>query len=277
MASLKVTALLAGVLILAPFARLASAQQRQATAAEAQLHLLQLTVPDGMNEEVPVAVQSAISDLKKAFAFQTDAVVTRFPVDVTAGSAKQQLSAVMPATTVGKMSDEQWRKMGNDSSQQPIAGLYGGEFTLTVSQPKSSLLLVQEPFNIACGNDNVLLAYSNTSGTWKRILLWESKPYNQISGAFGDIYETLLLKPERDNHPLLLVLHGTPWCTSTMSHFDMDVLKLGSSAPDVQLWHGEHGYRRLDLDPPLTLRPTADGFEVRTSLSGGGDNVSRRE
>ncbi len=277
MASRKVTGPFAAMMLLAFLARLASAQQRPAaTAAEAQRHLLQLTVLDSMNTEVPNAVQSAISDLKKALAFQTDAVVAQFPADVTADVAKQRLAAVMPASTVGKISDEQWRKMGNDSSQQPIAGLYGGELTLTVSQPKSSLLLIQESFNIACGNDNVLLAYSNTSGTWKRVLLWESKPYNQISGAFGDTYETLLLKPQSDNHPLLLVLHGTPWCTSTMSSFDMDVLKLGSSAPDVQFWHGEHGYRRADLDPPLTLRPTADGFEVRTSVSGGGDSVSRK-
>lgn len=277
MAPRKVTALLAAVMMLAPLARLASAQQRlTSTAAEAQRHLLQLTVPDSMNTDVPIAVQSAISDLKKALALQTDAVVTRFPADVTADSAKQHLSAVMPAATVGKISDEQWRKMGNDNSKQPIAGLYGGELTLVVSQPRSSLLLVQESFDIACGNDNVLLAYSNTSGAWKRTLLWESKPYDQISGAFGDTYETLLLKLQHDNHPLLLVLHGTPWCSSTMSAFKMDVIELGSPATAAPLWHGEHGYRRLDLDPALTLRSTADGFEVRTSVSGGGDSVSRK-
>jgi hypothetical protein len=42
------------------------------------------------------------------------------------------------------------------------------------------------------------------------------------------------------------------------------------------LWHREHGYRRFDSDTPITLRPTADGFEVRTSVSTSGDNISRK-
>ena len=37
-------------------------------------------------------------------------------------------------------------------------------------------------------------------------------------------------------------------------------VKLGPAAMANPLWHGEHGYRRLDLDPPLTLRPTAGGL-----------------
>ncbi len=46
----------------------------------------------------------------------------------------------------------------------------------------------------------------------------------------------------------------------------MDVFELGS-AGNTPLWHGAHGYRRADLDPPLTLKTTANGFEVRTSVS----------
>jgi hypothetical protein len=269
--------LVVAMTILALVARAASAQQgTSASVAEAQRHLLSLTVPDTMDTAVPTPIKNAISNFKRALALQIDAVITQMPADATAVTVKQELSTTMPAATTGKISDEQWRKMGEGNSKQPIAGLYGGELTLLVSQPKPFLLLVQGAFDIACGNDNLLLAYSNASGVWQRILLWESKPYDEISGAFGDTYETLLLKPDDDNHPLLLVLHGTPWCSSTMSAFDMDVLELGSPAPAKPFWHREHGYRRADLDPSLTLRPTAEGFEVRTSVSGGGDNVSRK-
>lgn len=275
MARRKLTSCLTAVLVLTPLGGLAVAQQ-QPTAAEAQRQLLQLTVPDSMGTNVPTAVQHAIGKFKGSLVLQTDAVVTQLRANTTAASVKQHLSAIMPAPTVGKISDEQWREMGEQNSKQPIAGLYGGELTLSVSQPKSSLLLIQESFGIVCGNDTVLLVYGNTTGAWRRILLWESKPYAQISGAFGDTFETLLLKPEYDNHPLLLVLHGTPWCTSTMSAFDMDVLELGHSATDEPMWHGEHGYRRFDLDPPLKIRQTANGFEVRTNVSTSGDNISRK-
>ncbi len=277
MAARNTFSLVMAMTILALVNRTASTQQGSlASVAEAQGHLLKLTVADSMDTSVPISIKAAISNFKRALALQTDAVITQMPADATAASVKLQLSTTMPPATIGKISDEQWRKMGEENSKQPIAGLYGGELTLAVSQPKPFLVLVRESFDIACGNDNILLAYSNASGAWKRILLWESKPYDHVSGAFGDTYETLLLKPEHDNHPLLLVLHGTPWCSSTMSGFDMDVLELGPAAMANPLWHGEHGYRRLDLDPPLTLRPTAGGFEVRTSVSGGGDNVSRK-
>lgn len=146
----------------------------------------------------------------------------------------------------------------------------------SVKQSNPSLLLVQESFNIACGADNVLLVYGRESGLWKRILLWQSKLYDCISDAFGDTYETLLLGREHNGHPLLLVLHGTPWCTSTMSSFAMDVIELGDPSHATPLWHGEHGYRRLDLDSPLRLRSTPDGFEIRTSVSAGGDHIVRK-
>lgn len=278
MAALKITCLLAATfMMLVPLALTQSTQQEPTTQVmQAQRNLLQLTPEDDTETAVPTAVRDAISGFKQALVLQTDAVITHIPADATAISAEQYLSSLMPAATVGKMSDEQWRKMSEDDSKRPIAGLYGGGLTFSISQPRPYLMLVQESFDIACGTDTVLLSYSNISGAWKRILLWKSKPYDQVSGAFGDTYETLLLKPKRNNHPLLLVLHGTPWCSSTMSGFAMDVLELGSPLSATLMWHGQHGYRRLDLDPPLTLRPTADGFEVRTSVGGGGDHVSRK-
>ena len=56
----------------------------------------------------------------------------------------------------------------------------------------------------------------------------------------------------------------------------MDVFELSTLLRSDPFWHGNHGYRRLDLDPPLTLRATNDGFEVRTSVgASGGDRISR--
>ena len=257
----------------------ASAQQTAPpSVAKTQSQLLSLAVPDDMNTDVPLPIREGITALKTALATQADAIVSQLPPAATTASIQQRLAQTLPSPAIGKISDDQWRKIGNSDHNQPLAGLYGGELTLTVKKLSPSLLSVQETFNIACGTDNVLLVYSNRGGAWKRILLWQSKPYTSIGEAFGDTYETLLLRPEHNGHPLLLVLHGTPWCTSTVSGFGMDVFELGDSANSAPLWHGEHGYRRLDLDPPLTLHATADGFEVRTSVNvwADGNRVSRR-
>jgi hypothetical protein len=262
------------------------AQQVPTSVAAAQRRLLALAVPDQLDTNVPANIQVAIGNLKQSLALQTDAMIARLPSNATALMAKQQLSASLPPTSEGKVSDAQWRQREAAKPGQPDSGrnadlalgLYGGELTIVTSQPTPSLLLVQETFDIACGSDTVLLVYSNASGTWKRSLLWQSKPYTEISGAFGDIYETLLLKPDYQGNPLLLVLHGTPWCTSTMSRFDMDAFELGAATGGKPMWHGTHEYRRADLDPPLSLRATTNGFEVRTSVSanGRGDRIARR-
>ncbi len=139
---------------------------------------------------------------------------------------------------------------------------------MVVTSPAPGLLLVQESFDIACGQDNVLLGYSNATGKWKRILRWQAPPYKQVSGAYGDWYETRLLQPQRNRHPVLLVLHGTPWCTSTMSSFSMDTLELDPDAEtETAFFHASHGYRRADDDPPASLKITQDGFEVRASVN----------
>lgn len=268
---------LASLLLISAIRPAPTRQSPQDPVTEAQRHLLQLTIPEDMDTDVPAGVQHAISDLKQAIAVHIDSVMNRVPADASAASVKHRLSANMPPVTVGQVTDQTILGWSESHPKQPLAGLYGGELALSVSQPRPSLLLVQVSFHVACGNDNVLLVYGLVGGAWRRLLLWQAKPYDQISGAFGDVYETLLLKPELDRHPLLLVLHGTPWCTSTMSGFAMDVFALGeSAAPNIPLWHAEHSYRRADLDPPLTLRATPDGFEVRTSVNGGGDVISRQ-
>ncbi|MFT4114516.1 hypothetical protein [Silvibacterium sp.] len=259
------------LLLIAPVSCTAFAQQL--SVAEAQQRLLHLKAED-MDTDVPSTIQSAITAFKTALTAQTDAVLSRLPLHAGADVAQRQLNATMPTPSVGKMPDT--KPTSDATSNAPEAGAYGGELQISVSQPQPSLLLAEESFNIACGDDTVLLAYSNTGGAWRRILTWQSKPYDQISGAFGDTYEARLLHPQRNGHPLVLVVHGTPWCTSTMSSFHMDVLELGAPQSSQPIWHADHGYRRLDLDPPLTLKLTADGFEIRTSVESSADRISRK-
>lgn len=246
----------------------------QRSVADAQKHLLSLTATN-METEVAPPIQDAIATLKQALAETTDAVMTAAPAQASVAILQQRLSGALPAERVGTRTDAEWTALGNRNDNTPMDGMYGGGLHLAVTSPRPGLVLVEERFDIECGADTLLLVYGNEAGHWKRMLRWDSGKYAQVSGAFGDTYETRILKPTRNGHPLLLVLHGTPWCTSTMSSFAMDVFDLGIPG-NKPMWHGAHGYRRADLEPPLTLKTTADGFEVRTSVSVFGDAIARK-
>lgn len=237
----------------------------QPSVADVQKHLLSLTATD-MDTDVAPPIQTALVDLKQALADAADTVMASAPTHATAAGLQRRVSAVLPAESVGTRTDAEWVALGNRTNDIAIDGMYGGGLHVGVTSPQPGLVLVEERFDIACGADTLLLVYHAESGHWKRILRWDSGRYSQVSGAFGDTYETRILKPTRNGHSLLLVLHGTPWCTSTMSSFAMDVFELGT-ATNKPLWHGAHSYRRLDLDPPLMLKTTAEGFEVRTSVN----------
>lgn len=129
---LRVMRVAATMIVTLPTFSAVAQQAPSQSLAKAQERLLQLTVPDSMETEVPMGVRDAISDFKQALARQTDAVITRLPSDATVAIARQRLSQAMPSTAIGKISDDQWRKMGEDSSKQPIAGLYGGEFSKAI-------------------------------------------------------------------------------------------------------------------------------------------------
>lgn len=235
----------------------------QTDVASAQRSLLHLAVPQ-METGVPPPVQAAIEALKRVLAEQTDAVLLRQTSNESAGQVRRALTAALPAERVGTHTNAELVAAANGDDSKPIAGMYGGGLHVAVTQPRPDLLLVTESFNIACGEDTLLLVYRTDAGHWRRILRWDSGQYDQISGAFGDAYETRILTPTLHGHPLLLVLHGTPWCTSVLSSFKMDLFELGPTE-GRPVWHGSHGYRRDD-DPALTLRTTADGFEVRTPV-----------
>ena len=229
-----------------------------------QQELLRTAVrADDMETDVPATVAAQIVALKEALARTSDAVLSEAAPDASARSVEAALQGAMPPGTAD---------VGVSAPRAPVrtvAGVYGGELAATVTALEPGLLMVQHRFSIECGDDNVLLVYSNASGRWKRVVRWQALAYDNISGAFGDVFEARLLRTRHNGNPVLLVVHGTPWCTSTMSGFAMDLLEVprAAGAPvEKALWHVSHGYRRLD-EPELKVKVTPDGFEVRASVN----------
>jgi hypothetical protein len=241
----------------------------QSNVAAAQKGLLQMPAAE-MDTDVPAAVQQGIEVLKQALADASDGVMHRLPAGADAAAAKAAVVAALPPAAVGH---DATPSAGGDADSKPAAGFYGGSLTVDVQQAEPSLLLLRESFGIMCGEDTLLLVYRAEGNAWHRVLRWQSDRYGQISGAFGDVYETRLLQPHRNGHPLLLAIHGTPWCTSTMSGFAMDVFELGAPG-NKPMWHGDHSYRRAD--DLFQVKTTPDGFEIRTSVNSFGDERDSR-
>lgn len=127
-----------------------------------------------------------------------------------------------------------------------------------------SWLLVDASFDIAFGNDHLLLVYAWRNGGWRRILRWQSGRYTVIAGAFSGPFSVAAIPADATHGPQLVVVHGEAWPTSVWRQFGLDVLAPGRD-PDVAhvLLHLQGGYYLgYGLAPRLTTRD--DGFALRT-------------
>ncbi|MDH1052025.1 hypothetical protein [Pseudomonas sp. GD03903] len=144
------------------------------------------------------------------------------------------------------------------------------EIIVTLSDKPTPLLLVSGGFAIPCGTDNVLRGYRREGEAWVRALDWQSGPYKDISGAYGDLFMSTRLASGD-----LALMHGTPWCTSRWSHLAVEVIRpaTGSQAQRTLL-HTEHDYVRDEQEVQLKARP--DGFEWRAEVGSlDGDLLTR--
>ena len=154
----------------------------------------------------------------------------------------------------------------DDQSTSP-AHVYGADLTVKVSRPSrpAGLLLVVFNFGIACGDDSMLLAYEFRGGRWQQAVRWQADDYDEISGAFGDFFDYQAIpieRPEGAPQWLLAVAHGTPWCTSLMSGFEVNVIDpVRDLHPQKIIYTEKEGYHRGDV--PATMRIEPDGFELR--------------
>ncbi|WP_158883953.1 hypothetical protein [Rhodanobacter sp. L36] len=219
-----------------------------ATVAQAQAHLQAQPVED-MDTDVPPAVRTDIRMLKDALTAWIDARLA------CADSAKPDVASMQTELTAS---------LKNLQPKPDASAPYGSDIIVSVQQPENApqWLLVQLGFSIECGDDNLLLVYASRDGAWRPAMRWRSGEYDKISGAFGAGFKTLVLSGAT---PRLVVFHGTPWCTSRWSGFDLDVLASGAKVDSPHsLFHQQHGYVIGDAEP--ALKPKADGFELRAEV-----------
>lgn len=244
------------------------AVRRSAAAVlQAQKDLVGQPVKD-MDTEVPPALRVKIAGFKDTLVAGVDAVMDCEAANATAEKLQKDL-------------------VGQFHANQPVASKidwhYGANLQVKVTAPvaQTSLRIVELSFDIECGGDTILLAYelarrnsqvisvagahvdSGTPDGLGRVLRWQAAPYEEINGAFGDFFEYVVL-PAQDGKPWrLAVAHGEPWCTSTMSGLNLDLIEPEPGGAHV-VWSTKQIYRRGDSSPRLVLRP--NGFELRADV-----------
>jgi len=255
-------------------------QERMKLAAEkvkaGQSELLGVSVGyGGMDTGVPVATQNLIRGFKDGLAGAVDAFMDCERGGV--GDAKG--IATRLAELLGAGAGDSVRKIVADLvvTDQSRDKIYGANLQIAAraEEHEPPLIGFKIGFDIPCGVDEMLLIYESSGNGWRRMIRWQSGPYSQISGAFGDFFEYAVFGERRGDDWRVAVAHGKPWCSSSYSGFDLDVLRpaTGAIASQQTVFHKEAAYWR-DMDS--TLRGEPDGFELRLNVTSLSSNSNRK-
>lgn len=233
-------------------------QQMPARVKMVQEQLLTVKV-GGMDTSVLPATQERIRALKDALAATVDAYMQcerESAVDV------KKFESTL-AGMLGANKPEPTTQITSQSISEVVDQVYGARLQLVVGRPESEpqSIGVEVSFGLNCGVDTMLLVYERQNEKWRQVLRWQSGDYNEISGAFGDFFEYVVIPHGALGRWVIAVAHGKPWCTSRWSGFDVDVIRPAhGSVPQHVLFHNHAGYVR-DSEP--VLKAESDGFELR--------------
>ncbi len=236
-----------------------------------QAQLIAFKLHDDMDEEVPAPLQSQIREFKDALAELADAALHCASSSTSPKSIESTLAALLGANQPVR------QEVYDPDKSTQVDHIYGESLhvKVTTAANPTQLVLVEFSFDIACGADSLLLAYETRSGTWQRVLRWQSPDYSEVLGAFGDFFKYVILPPTASDGWRAVVAHGHPWCTSSWSAFDLDVVQ-PSSAGNTQkvLQHVNREYIRGDIEPALTI--VSEGFQIRLQTAMIDPEISRR-
>ena len=252
-----------------------------------QSKLLAVKVPNqGMDESVPPLLQLQIHAIK-------DTLTTLAAEALECAPATTEPAALQTALAAALDLNQQTPTNPETSTTQDPDQIYGANLTVKVTRPtKLPILLIEFRFSIACGTDSLLLAYEYHHVHWLNAARWQSPDYDQVSGAFGDFFDSLILQPEPPPQPpspanppspahpgdpstwFLAVAHGHPWCASATSAFDLDVLQPSEFLQPQHSVYSEGATSVREIDP--TLNPVPGGFELRMTTHSLDASIAQR-
>ena len=228
-----------------------AAQQFAAQALGLQAKLLAVPVGDG-DIDIPQPVRPVLHDFKQALARTVDAAVA---CNAAPAQIQASLATLLHANNPIKQPDAK--------SVAPYKDVYGADLAVHASAAPNmpDLLAVQLSFDISCGDDNALFIYRHSPAGWKRELAYYNPDLNLVSDGIGDFF-TWSFVPGPNNQPLFAAAHGTPWCSSRMSGFKVDLIAPSNGNQSQKtVAHYSADYSRGD--DVVTIKATGDGFQLR--------------
>jgi len=240
-----------------------AAPQRDAEAvAQVRANLRSIKLPeDDIGTDIPAPLQQSLATLKSALAQTARDVIACKRATVSPSALENELAKLLGANPPQPPPNTSVRN-GDKRYEEWLAFEYGRNLQISVRGFAQNLLSVTFTFHIPCGDDDILMVFENDRGLWSDRLLWQSPPYKDIAGSFGDFFLDAVLPGKTLDDWRLVVAHGKPWCTSRFSGFSIDVLAPKSNDPHPQvLWHTDRGYSRADFTP--TLKASDNTFELR--------------
>jgi hypothetical protein len=234
-------------------------EQASARVKDLQLQLLAIKVGE-MDTSVPPSTQQQIRGMKDALAAAVDLYVgcqQRSTIDVKV--LETRLAILLGANKVEQAAPIDPEKI--PERQQ----VYGADLKLAVKKPgaKANMIGVKASFGVMCGEDTMLLLYEWQDQKWRQLLRWQSGDYDEVSGAYGDFFEYVVVPQGGLDRWAVAVAHGKPWCTSRLSGFGLDLIETApGSVSQKLLFHRDAGYDRADDSGPV-LKGRSDGFELR--------------
>jgi hypothetical protein len=234
-------------------------EQVSARVKDLQLQLLAIKVGE-MDTSVPPSTQQQIRGMKDALAAAVALYVgcqERSTIDVKV--LETRLAALLSANKPQQVAPCDPEKTPEREQ------VYGADLQLAVKKPdaKANMIGVEASFRVMCGEDTMLLLYEWRDKKWRQLLRWQSGDYNEVSGAYGDFFEYVVVPQVGLDKWAVAVVHGKPWCTSRFSEFGLDLIETAHDGVSQNLlFHRDAGYDRADENTPV-LKSKSDGFEFR--------------
>ena len=213
-------------------------------------------IKDDMSYEAPLSARSDVPSLLNALA---SAVERYMRCDAESTIAPSEIERHLAALFEANRPESTTAQLNGYPDHT-----YGDSLAVHVKplSDKPEVLAIDISFSVGCGDNHMLLVFRRTDRGWQKALDWHSNKYTRPSDAFGDFFVYALV-PGSTNDPLMAIAYGTPWCSSRMSGFHVDLLRpADESVPQALLAHLDEGYSRDD-HIPTALKQTSDGFQIR--------------